>query len=154
MYTERDRPFLLRRPLQTSLNTTFSPAFRRRDYPLRIFNHTLWGGFDCLFRVREVKEHSLKAAIISSIRVLWPGRVYKQGLGGVGRQECCPGHGWPGTAVTGRVCNPDRPLPGGGGGLCLWSNFYETLWNSSPFPGKKKLYVGLFLHSKAKSRLG
>lgn len=145
MYTERDRPFLLRRPLQTSLNTTFSPAFRRRDYPLRIFNHTLWGGFDCLFRVREVKEHSLKAAIISSIRVLWPRRVYKQGLGGGGEAGVLP---WPmaGLALLspGRLCNPDRPLPGAGGGLCLWSNFYETLWNSSPFPGKEKVICRAF----------
>jgi len=79
MYTERDRPFLLRRPLQTSLDTTFSPAFWRRDYPLRIFNHTLGGGFDCLFRVREVKEHSLKALIISAPSVCChPRCVYKQ----------------------------------------------------------------------------
>lgn len=66
MYTERDRPFLLRRPLQTSLDTTFSPAFWRQDYPLRLFNHALGGSFDCLFRVREVKEHSLKGLITST----------------------------------------------------------------------------------------
>lgn len=83
MYTERDRPFLLRRPLQTSLNTTFSPAFRGRDYPLRIFNHTLWGGFDCLFRVREVKEGSLEALAVGAPSACSrPRCVYKQGLEG------------------------------------------------------------------------
>jgi len=79
MYTERDRPFLLRRPLQTSLDTTFSPAFRRLDYPLCIFNHALGGSSDCLFRVREVKEHSLRAGIVSTASVCSLLRcVYKQ----------------------------------------------------------------------------
>lgn len=149
MYTERDRPFLLRRPLQTSLNTTFSPAFRRRDYPLRIFNHTLWGGFDCLFRVREVKEHSLKALIIGSIRVLSAKMCLQTRLGkGVGKQECCPGP-WLGLALLSQswLYNPDSnyvwwtPLRGGGRGVAF---VVQVLWNPVEFfsfPGKEEVIL-------------
>lgn len=149
MYTERDRPFLLRRPLQTSLNTTFSPAFRRRDYPLRIFNHTLWGGFDCLFRVRGVKERSLKAAVISSIRVLSAQTCLQTGLGR-GGEPWLAWHRFPraGCTALGGRCE------GEAGGCVCGPIFMKPCGILLLFPGKKKLYVGLFLHSKAKSRLG
>lgn len=131
MYTERDRPFLLRRPLQTSLDTTFSPAFWRRDYPLRVFDHALGGGSDCRCRARGAE------GVAGGLWLWGPSRAPAGPLtSSAARAGLAPCGG---TGGTGPGCSR-RPEPAGAAlGLQLCFRFYETPWNSRPFPGKENV---------------
>lgn len=69
-----------------------------------------------------------------------------EGGGGAGMLPWA--HGWAWHCSHSLACITLTPAPcgerrweGEAGGLQLWFNFYETLWNSSPFPGKEEVIL-------------
>lgn len=69
-----------------------------------------------------------------------------EGGGGAGMLPWA--HGWAWHCSHSLACITLTPAPcgerrweGEAGGLQLWFNFYETLWNLSPFPGKEEVIL-------------
>lgn len=144
MYTERDRPFLLRRPLQTSLDTTFSPAFWRRDYPLRVFDHALGGGSDCRFRVRGAEGVA--------------GGLWLWGSPACPRPGCSPAAlPAPGSHRVAEPVVPAglQPAPGACGSRAGAAAVLSFLWNPMEFAAfsrERKRYLAGFLLSTQYSK--